>query len=775
MRLRTKASLAVVFCAAILFAGGYYIKTELESRLPQLDGTVAAIISDDTLVERDNLGTVIISAKSWLDAAYALGFAHAQDRYFMMDVSKRSVTGELSELFGESTLDYDKSIRRHRFFQRANQYYAALSEQEKSLLETYAAGVNHGLNNLTKQPFEYVLLGIEPQSWRPQDSLLIIYSMYLSLQDNKGEREYRRYLAQQELPADVLAFLFPAGSQFDAALDETQLAELQVPELTLAIAEEKAKGGDADSPMGSNNWAVSGQLTEHGHALVADDMHLTIRAPNIWYRAQINLTHQDVQSQVTGVTLPGAPTMVVGSNRHIAWGFTNSYGDWYDLIKLELHPTDPNQYLTPYGYQEFAIYKEEIKVGAEQRHVIEVKETIWGPVIQQGPSDQLFAYRWVAHDVEGINIRLDQLKHVTSVREALDLAKTFGIPAQNFVVGDAQGNIGWTIAGPIPNRIGYDGQYPQSWADGSKLWDGYIAPADYPEIYNPESGRIWTANSRVVGGEHYKLIGDGGYDIGHRADQIKQNLFAKQRFSEQDFLDIQLDDRALYLTPWKVLAMRVIEQDLAAQADNLLQLINRWDNRATPDSKGYALLKLFRSKVAHKLVAKIDGAVQDDQFAYLQTNRQWSAVLLKIIHSANPSWLPKRYQSYDGLLAEALNEAYQAVASGEYQFTGKVQPQHVMANSIPVLGSFLKMPAHQVSGDILMPKISRPNYGASERMVVAPGREQHAIFHMPAGQSSNPLSPYWSAGHQDWILGNPSPFNPGKAQHRLLLTAEKQP
>jgi len=783
------AFLIVVLVAAVIY--GYQ---RLQNSLPEIDGQAfSREISQDVEILRDAQGKVTINADSWNDAAYALGFVHGQDRYFSMDVARRAVTGELSELFGKATFDYDSGIRIHRFKNRAKSFFANLSKEDRANLVLYAGGVNAGLSSLSEIPFEYSILSMQPKEWNPEDSLLIIYSMYLSLQDSSGNREYQRYLAQQKLSEDMLKFLFPMGSQFDAAIDMSELPLAKVPEFPRLDSKEQLNGHNSPAPIGSNNWVVAGSLTTHGAAIVADDMHLSIGVPNIWYRAQVNIgaaisngpenlvnnnseEASDARSsqRVVGVTLPGAPAFVVGSNGHIAWGFTNSYGDWHDIIKLQLNPDNPLQYKTDTGYRDFDIYKEDIVIGDSERQIVEVKETIWGPVIRQDKDGIVFVYRWVAHDSNAVNLKLDELRAVTSAKEALDKAKSFGIPAQNFVVGDSVGNIGWTIAGPIPNRLGYDGQYPADWSDSSNSWNGYLAPADYPEIYNPDSGRIWTANTRVIGGESLAKVGDGGYDIGHRGLQIKTNLFAQQQFTESDMLAIQLDDRAHYLLPWKLLFLKSLEQYSDFDKDDILSVLNRWDGRATPGSEAYALLKKFRSLIGEAIAAKIDGLVEHDDFAFLTANRQWGATFLRVIASQKRSWLPRQFSSYDLFLLHMLKKAWHQVKKGEYQFTGTVKPQHLLARVIPGADLLLSMPEYRVSGDRYMPKISRTAYGASERMVVAPGQEESAIFHMPSGQVANPLSPFWGKGHEDWIEGKASPLFTTNQQHTFILKAESQ-
>ncbi len=253
---------------------------------------------------------------------------------------------------------------------------------------------------------------------------------------------------------------------------------------------------------GSNNWAVSGKHTADGRALVADDMHLGIRVPHIWYRASLVWPDAEGKSHsMTGVSLPGTPAIVVGSNGHVAWGFTNSEGDWVDVVIVEVDPDDKDSYLTPDGPRKFEHVTESIKVKDAADEKLEIVSTIWGPIIDHDHQGRPRAIRWVAHDPDGVNMGLMRMESADNLEDALRLANLSGSPAQNFVVADDQGRIAWTILGRIPQRVGFDGRLPTSWADGSHRWDGYLAPEEYPRIVDPEaaaSGRPTRALSAAT-------------------------------------------------------------------------------------------------------------------------------------------------------------------------------------------------------------------------------------------------------------------------------------
>ena len=221
--------------------------------------------------------------------------------------------------------------------------------------------------------------------------------------------------------------------------------------------------------------------------------------------------------------------MVAGSNTHIAWGFTNTNGDWSDLVELEVDPEDRTRYRTPDGWKPFEIHEERIEVSGAEAEVLEIRETIWGPVVDEDHRGRPRAIRWIAHEADAVTTGVGALETATTLDDALAIAQQSGMPPQNFVSTDASGAIAWTVAVRIPARFGFDGRLPSSWADGTRGWDGWLAPEDYPVIRDPESGAIWTANARVVDGEMLAKIGDGGYAFGARARQIRDGFGRDRR------------------------------------------------------------------------------------------------------------------------------------------------------------------------------------------------------------------------------------------------------
>ncbi|HTQ80945.1 MAG TPA: penicillin acylase family protein, partial [Thermoanaerobaculia bacterium] len=535
--------------------------------------------------------------------------------------------------------------------------------------------------------------------------------------------------------------------------------------------------------VGSNNWAVAGSHTADGHALLANDMHLGLRVPNTWYRAALVWPSEPGKGErrMTGVTLPGTPAVVVGSNGHVAWGFTNSYGDWTDLIELETDPAHPDAYRTPGGWQPFTHSPEIVRVHGGPPRSLDVLSTLWGPVVDQDHRGRLRALAWTAHHEEAVNLKLLDLELAQNIDQAIASAHESGPPAQNFVVVDDAGRIGWTIIGRIPRRAGFDGEVPTSWADGSRRWDGWVRPEEVPAIVDPPSGRLWTANARTEGGAALELLGDGGYDLGARARQIRDDLSALDKATPRDLLAIQLDDRALFLSRWRDLLLAVLTPEAIAghpQRAELRRLVETtWTGRASVGSPAFRIVRTFRVAVSAQALGPLLAPCRaaDPRFSYDHV-RQAESPLWRLITERPPHLLSPKFHTWDELLLAAVDDTVSRLLKGgpdlAHRTWGEVNTvsiQHPLSAALPILSRFLDVPRMQLPGDSNMPRVQNPGFGASERLVVSPGHEEQGIFHMPAGQSGHPLSPHYRDLSRAWAQGDPTPFLPGRAVDTLTL------
>jgi len=758
--------------------------------LAQLDGQAALPgLSAPVDVQRDALGTATVDAANEADAARALGFLHAQERYFEMDLLRRSAAGELSALFGPIAIERDKVVRVHRLRARADENLATVAGARLPVLEAYRDGVNAGLAALDRKPWPYLLLQAEPEPWTVTDSALAGYAMFFDLQDETNSRELALWRIREALPPALYALVAMDGSEWDAPLvgDARGNVALPGPDVldlrTLPTPETKA-GFEVSEPAapGSNNFAVSGQRTADGRAIVADDMHLGLRAPNIWYRAR--LRYADARApggkvDVSGFTLPGIPAVIVGSNGHVAWGFTNSYGDWLDFYRVDWANKDRSRYRVAGGQQALRVSSEWIRVKGGAPVELTVRETRWGPITAELDDTTSLALRWTAQLPGALNFGLSDLALAGNLDEGLAAADLAGIPAQNLVIGDSKGRIGWRLTAQLPHRAGAcEATAPLAVADGCR-WAGWLPPTENPSLVDPADGILWTANNRTLDGDALQLVGDAGYANGARARQIRDALRAKPAFTEADLLAIQLDDRALFLARWHQALQDEAARSGSAELKALAEAARAWDGRASAGSASYRIVRAWRLAVVERiqngLLAPAQAAL--GQRFVMPDLPQMEAVAWPLLQQRPAHLLPRRFESWEALLADAARDVHGQLAAegplaertwGERNTAAICHP---LAGALPAfVRGGLCMPADPLPGDGNMPRVQGPAFGASQRMVVSPGHEADGIIHMPGGQSGHPLSPFWGAGHAAWVQGEPTPFLPGEAEFRLQLT-----
>ncbi len=776
------ALVAVLGLSATLAARGSLARLDGERPVDGLAGPVT--------VTRDSLGVPDIVAASRADAAFALGWLHGQDRFFQMDLQRRLAAGELAALLGPALRDNDRRNRVHRFRARAAAAVAGLDGPDSALLDAYAAGVNAGLEDLRVRPWEYLVLRQRPRPWRPEDTVLVIDAMFLDLGAENASTEEAWATVRDVLPAPLAALLLPRANRWEAPLEDGPPETEPLPDSTQVDVRDWNYGGRTwasylptarQDSSGSNCWAVAGRLTAHGDALLANDMHLGLALPNIWYRARMSWPEGDGRRTVVGVTLPGAPALVVGSNGDVAWGFTNSYADQIDLVVLETDSLDADRYRTPDGWRTVTRDTQLIAVAGGAVDTLVVRETIWGPEWGADVDGRPYALRWTAHDPGAVNLHLMAFETARTVDAMVAAAPTVGIPPQNLICADRDGRIAWTVAGRLPRRVGWDGRLPVSWADGTCRWQGWLDPADYPRVVDPPEGRLWTANNRVAAGRDLDLLGDGGYALGARARQIRDDLRALDHPDEHDMLAVQLDDRAVFMGEWRDLVLPVLESR-AAELDSLQTLFlvtvrDHWDGQAAVSSVSYRLVRDFawqcEDAVYGVLTGPVRGRVKSFRTGWLPHT---IAVTWRLLTERPPHLVPVGCADWDDVMLQAVdrvmaNATWEGRALADYTWGARnvVRIAHPFADLDHRLDRWLAAPIRSLPGESFMPRVQGNSSGASERLVVSPGHEDRGIFHMPGGQGGHPLSPYFLAGHDAWAQGRPRPLLPGPPEHRLVL------
>ncbi len=749
----------ILFCVIVIYA-------LLSLSLADLNQTLIAPIEAPTSLNRDTRGHTIVRATNRADAAYATGFAHAQDRLFQMDLLRRSAAGEIAEVFGAAAIPLDEKARFHQFRQRAQDIYQSLPALHKAILNAYTLGVNDAVAQYTVLPFEYQLLRQDFKAWAPEDSLLASFSMYMDLQHSQVERDLALTRIAHHYGQSMVDFML-LPSAYQAALDGSVIAQpmlIDIPELQQDddyVDEQARHIIDIPEPIdiGSNNWVIGGAITASGQPLLSDDMHLGLRVPPIWYRLSLSYQHNGENIQLHGVSLPGTPGIIVGANMHIAWGFTNANLDNTDWIELS-------------DSYETQMINEVIKTPeGEQGYSIELSE--FGPVKTIGK--QRYALSWVAHKNYAVNLAFTELDNAKTVAQAREIATQMGIPVQNMVVADTAGNFGWLPAGAVTAR-----PTPSNQAITQDVYSTLWAQREtqLPAVINPEEHRIWTANARVISEQQMERFGDGGYAIGARGLQIRNRLYEKEQFTQQDFYAIQLDNDALFLSRWHALLSNALSQSPVEFANDLT-LLNTWNACACPDSVGYSLVRRFRSQVINALLTPIEATLQQDGLSLRPVLRHVEPGIQQIIQQQALEWLPEDTETINEFLMQQYRLSRQKML--EQYVEGNIDRldeltwgnvnalhiQHPFSRVMPWLSDFLDMPKVPGFGDSFLPAVQNGTHGASQRFIIQPGLEEQAILTVPGGQSGHPLSDFYRLGFDDYITNQPTPLLPGDIEYTI--------
>ncbi len=523
---------------------------------PQVAGTVSLPgFERPVQIVRDREGVPHIFAASEADAVAALGFAHAQDRLWQMEMNRRIADGRLAEIVGAPGLETDRFLRTIGIRRTAEAIFANLETETRVFLAAYARGVNAYLSTRSSPlPPEFQILGAPaPEPWSPIDSIGWSLMMALDLGANLNAELTRMRLAQSGLPmARIGEFLPPyPGESWPALPDYVALYRSLKPQAARTGQLMRAFDLGLEG-VGSNNWVVSGARSETGKPLLANDPHLGLSAPALWYFARLT----SPAGTVIGATLPGVPGVVLGRNEHIAWGFTNTGPDVQDLFIEQLDPADPSRYRTPDGWATFETVREVIQVKGAPDEVLTVRISRHGPVISDGasrgatsaaPEGHALALQWTALSPDNLTVQaFARLNRARNWAEFLAAARHYDAPQQNMVYADVEGNIGFIAAGRVPVRKPENdlkGLFPAPGWDARYDWAGYVPFEELPQEFNPARGYRITANERITpDGYPHHITSE--WATPHRADRIAELLGSREKHSLETFRTVQADHRS---------------------------------------------------------------------------------------------------------------------------------------------------------------------------------------------------------------------------------------
>lgn len=771
-RRRLLVTLAVLLALLLAAgAGGGYVF--LRRSLPQLEGRLSLPgLREPVTVYRDARGVPHIVAANAHDLYFAQGFVTAQDRLFQMDLTRRAVSGRLAEVFGEGLLDTDRYFRTLTLRRAAEASLAVLPPDVLDVLEAYAAGVNAFIEQAAsagRLPPEFTILGYRPEPWTPADTMALAKLMAWDLGGN-WEGEVWRYLLAERLGEERVRELWPEyPPDGPTILREVRRAGLRVDGLLATLR------GDR-SNLGSNNWVVAGSRTRSGKPMLANDPHLGVDLPAIWYQTHLSLPAEDFE--VIGATFPGAPGIVIGHNRHVAWGVTNLGPDVQDLYVERPSPDDPHRFEYNGRYEQATVYREEIRVKGRAEPVVhEVVVTRHGPIVSgvagtedERPQAQL-ALRWTALQPTAepaAILAVNRARNWDEFREAL---RHFHAPAQNFVFAAADGTIAYRGQGLIPIRRKGNGMLPvPGWTDEYE-WVGFIPFDELPEVVNPPEGYVATANHRVAGDDYpYFLAVE--WASPYRAMRIDRVLAGARDWTVEEMKALQNDTvnlQAETLLPVLLPAARAGLERAGGPAPleaRALEILEQWDRVDGVDSAGAAVWHAWYGAVVRELFLAELG---EEMLATMPGVRQVTDRLLLEAAAGRPaSWFGDR--GLEGVAADALRAAVAELERrlgddaarwrwGELHQVlfdhplGRVKPLDLLFNAgpLPVAGSGVTVlaagfdPAAEdftvTSGPVWKQVVDLADPAGNSWDALAPG------------QSGHPLSPHFDDQASMWTRG----------------------
>jgi penicillin amidase len=751
--------LLILVAVVAMCGGSTYLW--LRSSLPANSGTMTLPgLTAEVTITRDAAGVPHITAANERDAAFALGFVHAQDRLFQMDMMRRLGAGRLSEVLGRATLGTDRMMRTLGLYRAAERQFDRLSEPLRRALEAYAAGVNAYLAQRRALPPEYYLLATTPEPWRPADTL--VWGKYMALQlsgNYRSELLHARLAAQ--LTPEQLAQLYPPYPN-DAPVTLGALAQLF---RTLPLDRIYAALPDSVGPtFASNNWVVDGQHTESGKPLLANDPHLGFSTPGVWYLARIDTP----DLHLAGATAPGTPFLVLGHNDRIGWGFTTTESDVEDVFIERLDPNDPNSYLTPDGALPFETRQEEIIVRGRRVVPITIRTTRHGPVISDvggpvAPAGHVLALQTTfLADGDLTPQALWDMNHASDWESFNAALKNFTAPEQNIVYADVDGTIGFTAPARIPIRGKGDGWMPAPGWTGEYDWTGFVPFDELPRGVNPKEGRFVSANNKIVP-DSYPYFISRDWDIPNRAERITSLLDGDGSQTPAASARIQADTESLMVDQLLPLLLRVPASD--ERMTEAFALLRSWDGRMERDRAAPLIFTAWLRELNRALFEAKLGAAFPDYWGL-------RPLVVRDILTQHQQWCDKGptpdpdscNQKLTESLHRALDELSQAYGSDMTKWRWGVAHQasfpHPLFANIPVLQDLLKtrIPADGGSdtvnrGEMRIADPEEPfldRHGAGLRMILDFADLDASRFMIVPGESGNALSPHYSDLLRPW-------------------------
>lgn len=768
---------------ALYLAANWFLRQSLPRRkgILMVEG-----IEGPVCIDRDRYGVPLIEAESVNDLLFGQGFVHAQDRLWQMELNRRVGAGRLAEIFGEDALEADIFLRRLGLRRAALADLEALSDQERAHLQAYCDGVNRAMAVTSTLPVEFRLLKFRPQPWELIDSLTWVQVMSMDLCSN-WEQELLRGRIVEKLGPDGAELLHLFGSDSTLTVPPGTKGPEALKGLWELYDQAKRFLPNGGLPGGSNAWVVSGERSKSGKALLANDPHLVGRVPSVWYENQLRCPELDVQ----GASFAGVPFVVIGSNKRVSWGITNSFADTQDLFIEKFSSDNRKKYQTEDGWESVHPREELIAVKGGATHSEVVETTRHGPVLYRSEEYGL-ALKWQNFEPSNPLKALYDINRAESASTFKEALRIWQGPSSNFVFADADGHIGYLLAGHVPIRKSGTGLTPVPGWTGEYEWDGQIPFEELPQVDDPECGYVVTANNPVVGPNFpYHITWD--WMGAARAERIEQLILEEDLHDLDSFQGMQVDTHCSLGLRFVDLCREMVLVN--AEAKTARDILLQWDGDGHSESGEMALYEVTLMLVSKAIAVEALGEKLAAQFLGQSNN----PVAIMAGHTGRyTSWVmdlleqPDKYHrlrkfapelpSMEVLVEEALNEAYVELRnahgrdhnSWEWGKLHRIQFQHPLAIN-PVMSHFFSSPAGSAGGDTdtvfqtaLNPQdaYDAEAWCPSFRHLVEMGDTVEYRSVLPTGQSGHPASRNYMDQFHLWCSGEMRP--PGSRGKRRL-------
>jgi penicillin G amidase len=728
---------------------------------------------------RDRWGVPHIFAENYQDLFFAQGYVHAQDRFWQMEFQRRLVAGRLAEVFGSMAVSADRWMRILGMYHVAEREVGLIQTGDRPVLESYSEGVNAYLSR-RHLPVEFALLRYEPEPWKPADSLAWSKMMAWMLSVNWESELFRQQLVERLGPEVAAQLELQANECWPLVLD---LPEALGFENQLADFARSWAGPGAREGVGSNNWVVSGSRTTSGKPILANDMHLLLTAPSVWY--ENHLVSNDYN--VTGVSLPGLPMIISGHNGRVAWGLTAGFADIQDLYEEQLRRTPQGgvEYMFEEQWHPAEVRQEEIRVRGGGAQVQEVVVTRHGPIINdmlEETPKKPYALKWTASETSGSTFNalwsINQARDCYEFREAL---RFWNVPVLNIVYADVEGNIGYSLAGKVPIRAKGHGELPVEGWTGDCEWTGYIPFEEMPHLFNPPSGYIATANNRVAGMDFPYWLG-WDYVSGDRAERIIELILSKAQIDVDYVKQMHMDQ----VSP----SARVIADVISElepddpQLTRVVERMRKWDGSQAADSIEAAVYQVFTRVLLRMLLENrlgdlmstySGGKVSEISGPSVWGHHSWEWLRREIRRPDSPWFNIGSGRDRNAVLLQALRSTVDFLIEElgpdmydwSWGFFHKVTFQHQIGRIKPLDQVFNRGP-YPVGGDgnTIWATASMFDRVDSSNGVVGPPfrfiadlsnlNQSHGI--LVPGNSGQPGSPHYDDQVEDWFKGEYHPM-----------------